>query len=146
VVTILARFSLLLKRQRSWTFGNPDNRETKMGWKFWQKDSGSQASGGPGGRKLPKPTAIPDEVGRYLVVAGGYEPDWVWSLQSVARPRPNSKKEFDIRLFNPEQISRAGIAVRNFDSLDDHPQLIAFAGWYNKETRQVQISEMKKAG
>jgi hypothetical protein len=117
-----------------------------MGWKFWQKDSGGEVPGESQGAKLPKPKAIPDEVGRHLVVVGGYEPDWVWSLQSVARPRQNSKKEFDIRIFNPEHTARAGVSVKDYTTLEAHPQLIVFAGWYNKETRNVQIADMKKAG
>jgi hypothetical protein len=125
---------------------NTIDKECNMGWKFWQKTSDNPVSVAAAGQKLPKPKAIPDEVGRHLVVVGGYEPDWVWSLQSVIRPRETSKKEFDIRIFNPEHTSRAGISIRNYTTLDAHPELIVFAGWYNKETRHVQLTGMKKAG
>jgi hypothetical protein len=117
-----------------------------MSWKFWQKNSGGSNAGNTQGKKLPGVKEIPQEVGRHLIVVCGYDPDWVWSLRSVARPRVNAKKEFDIRIFNPEHTARAGVSVRDYTTFDTHLELIVLSGWYNKETRDVQIADMKKTG
>ncbi|MFH1169496.1 MAG: hypothetical protein V1691_02255, partial [Chloroflexota bacterium] len=71
---------------------------------FWKKKATSEtpAAASPGAaqapaaqqtekaEKLPGPKEIPEMVGRYVVVNLKKEPDWVWSLRSVQRPRPQS--------------------------------------------------------
>ncbi len=64
-------------------------RRCEMAWKFWKrKREGEEATKA---RKLPRPTNIPEPVGRYLVVNLGGEPDWVWRLKSVVRPRGEAR-------------------------------------------------------
>ena len=110
-----------------------------MSWKFWQKES-EEGSSEPKVVKLPGPKRIPEPVGRYLVVKLGKDPDWVWHLESVARQRPEGKHAFDIRVFDSSLAESKNVVVKNFNSLDAHPELILFEGWYDKKSMQAQIA------
>lgn len=110
-----------------------------MGWRFWQKNTGAKETQTAKGPKLSRAKELPNEVGRHLVVTKGYEPDWVWSLRSVTRSTENSSTRLEIRIFSAETASQKGVWVKNFSSLDAHPELILFSGWYDKSNRRVQL-------
>ncbi len=111
-----------------------------MNWKFWQKKP-AMASGG--GRtlspKLPGPKDLPQQVGRELVVVRNADPDYVWGLKCVSRPREDSKTRRDIRIYDPEKTASAGVRVRDYTSLDDQPSLVLFEGWYEKGSNAVSL-------
>lgn len=105
-----------------------------MNWKFWQKkDSIVKA------KKLPKPKELPQNVGRYMVVKMGLDPDYVWHLKSVSRPKENSRTTFDIRIFDEDKTQNANITIKDFNSLDERPHFILFEGWYDTVTLEVGI-------
>jgi hypothetical protein len=107
-----------------------------MKWKFWQK---KETSTHPKG--LSKPKDLPEFVGRYLVVDRKMEPDWVWSLKAVMRRRETESSDIrDIRVFNPAHAGAAGVSVRNYLSLDDHPDLVLYEGWVNPKTSQMKLT------
>jgi len=115
-----------------------------MGWKFWQKNETSAAPSGGKIQRLSRPSDLPQEVGRYLVVDQGFDPDWVWSLKCVRKPKENAKTVFDVRIFSPGTLAQQGVKVRDYTSLDNHMELVIFAGWYDKETRNVQLERLIK--
>ncbi len=113
-----------------------------MNWKFWIR---GQKAGLPDIRtdiKLPRPKDLPDRVGRYLVTRLKEDPDWVWSLKAALRPRAGEKDVFDIRIFNPEEAADKGLAINSYDSLDSHPEIILFAGWYRKNSDDQKIERI----
>lgn len=89
-----------------------------------------------GAEKLPRPKEIPGPLGQHLVVKEGKDPDWVWNLKSVARPAGN--KVFYCRVFSQAQTDKAGVQVRDWDSLDLHPELIVWEGCLDKENQTVR--------
>jgi hypothetical protein len=105
-----------------------------MSWKFWQKNDASQDAG-----RLPKPKDLPEAVGRYLVVDLKMDPDYVWSLKAALRPRAENHDVRDFRIFSPSQADAAGVTVRHFNTLSEHPDLILNEGWLNKKTNQVKF-------
>jgi len=111
-----------------------------MGWKFWEKATDDKA-----GPKLPKPRELPSGVGRYLVVNLKHDPDWVWALRSVSRPLDGSKSRFEVRVYDDVLSREAGVVVKNYLTLDDHPELILFDGVYDKTTWKVEIAERPRA-
>ena len=113
-----------------------------MGWKFWQRKETETPDVLKVGKKLPRPKDLPYEVGRHLVVVDGFSPDWVWQLRSALKPRENQKNIVDFRLFSPETAVKSNIHIRDYTSLDQHPELVIFAGWYEKETRKVQVEKL----
>ena len=115
-----------------------------MGLKFWRKNETTAAPSGDKTKRLEKPRDLPQEVGRYLVVAQGLDPDWIWSLKCLRKQKKNSKSAFDIRIFSSETAAQQGVRVINYDSLDNHMDLALFAGWYDKETHNVQLERLIK--
>lgn len=105
-----------------------------MNWKFWQKKETSQLPQG-----LPRPKDLPETVGRYLVVDLKMDPDWVWDLKAVSRRQEENRDIKDIRIFSPAKTGAAGVTVRNYLSLDDHPDFILYEGWVNTKTSQMKL-------
>ena len=109
-----------------------------MNLKFWKKTDPGQ---GGGGTKLPGPKDLPQQIGRQLVVAMGEEPDWVWNLRSVVKPREGEKNVLDIRIYSPAKVAEAGIAIRNYHSLDEHAELVLYEGHYRKNAPTVHLEK-----
>ena len=112
-----------------------------MNWKFWQKEKHGENSAGPKEVKLPKPKDLPDRVGMNMVTQLKEDPDWVWNLKCVTRPKADEKRVFEVRIFNPADAIRQGVVIKNFNSLDDHPDLILFFGWFSKDTGIVKVEK-----
>jgi hypothetical protein len=102
---------------------------------FW----GKKANG------LTSPKGIPDVVGRYLVVSLGKNPDWVWNLKAVMRSNGADKDTFEVRVFDPSRVAERGIKVADYNTFDQHPEMILYEGWFNKRTFESKIQEMGKA-
>ena len=107
-----------------------------MSWKFWGDHSAAEKS-----QRLPRPKGLPNPVGRTMVVEKGENPDWVWELRSVERPRDGGKDCFDVRVFDPNATSEKEISVRDYNSLDQAPDLILYSGWYDKKTSQAVLEK-----
>jgi hypothetical protein len=117
-----------------------------MKWKFWQKKEKVDRATGSETKKLSKPRDLPQEVGMHLVVDKNLDPDWVWSLKCTLRQQEGKKNAHDIRIFSQETAAQNGVSVKDYTSLDTHPELILYEGYYDKQSREVHIeSSMKKA-
>lgn len=73
------------------------------------------------------------------------EPDWVWSLKSVLRPREGTRHMHDIRIYDPRDVIEKQIEVKNFTTLDDHRELILYFGVLDRDTGTVQIEKSSRA-
>ena len=91
-----------------------------MDWKFWQKKQIDTPRGNGKSKKFGKPRDLPQAVGRHLVVEKGLDPDWVWALKCVEKPRANDKKTFDIRIFSQVSTTQNNLKVIDYESLEDH--------------------------
>ena len=109
-----------------------------MNWKFWKKESQKETAG-TNGPKLAKPKEVPEPVGRKMVTGMKLDPDLVWSLKYVSRPMGERRSASEFRIFNPETAHQKGIAVTNWTSLDDLPDLILYSGYYDKSANSVEI-------
>ncbi len=98
-----------------------------------------------GGDVLPGPRGIPDHVGRHLVTRLNKNPDWVWKLVAVVRPRGEKRGCFDVRVFDHVKARNQSVVIRNYNALDGHPDLVLFEGWFDKETNEIQIAEKNMA-
>jgi hypothetical protein len=94
---------------------------------FWKK------------KRLPRPKDIPELIGRYLIRQMKKEPDWVWKLKGVVRPRLEGKDAFDFRVFDEAQVAAKKVTVKDYTSLDEHPDLILYQGRFDKKSGEVQI-------
>jgi len=82
-------------------------------------------------------------VGRHLVVEQKQNPDWARKLKAVVRPRPEYKDAFDFRVFDEAQAAAREVTIKDYDSLDEHPDLIVYEGWFDKKAMKVQMEEKK---
>jgi len=114
-----------------------------MKWKFWEKRPKTEELLKAQVHRLPKPKDIPEPVGRYLVVELGKNPDWVWTLKSVVRARPEGKDSYDVRVFDQGKAAVKGVTVRDYTYLDEYPDLILYEGWFDKRSMRVQVEEKK---
>ena len=101
---------------------------------FWQRNT---AGGQP--PRMSKPRELPDGIGRYLVVNLKNGPDWVWRLMVVYRDRPDGGGVRDLLIFDPGHASRQGVRVTDYMILSQHPELVLFAGWYDKTSNAFEI-------
>jgi len=105
---------------------------------FWKRKQGNE-----GEEKLPRPGGIPDLAGRYMVVEEKKDPDWVWRLKGVVCPA-EKKNAFYCRVFDEAQVTQAGLKIKDWTSLDDHPDLILWEGYFDKETNIVRREKFVK--
>ena len=112
-----------------------------MSWKFWGKKDEKTGDSGERPIKLPRPKDIPGTVGRYLVVDLGQDPEWVWNLKGAVRPKNGIKDAYDVRVFSDNDASMRRVVVKDYHSLDEHPDLILFDGWFNKKTNEARIEK-----
>lgn len=96
----------------------------------------------PKPEKFPGPQGMPDAVGRYLVVQMRKDPDWVWRLKVVVRKSAKGKKAFDVRVFDAAAARQ--VRVKDYTFLDEHPDLILYEGWFDKESTEAELEEKKK--
>jgi hypothetical protein len=106
----------------------------QINWKFWKTDN----KNGPRPSKLPKPKDLPERIGIHMVTQLKLDPDWVWSLKGVVRPA-TEKNNFEIRIFDPKEAVISDMVVRDYNSLDDNPEMILFEGGFNKNTGWVDL-------
>ena len=109
---------------------------------FWKRKA---ATSEPKVEKLPGPKDVPDMVGGHLVTDFNQSPDRVWKLKAVKRRRQESRDAFDVRVFDDIEAATKKVKVQDYTSLDEHPELILFEGWFDPEARQVQLEEKKTA-
>jgi len=96
--------------------------------------------------KLPGPQDIPEIVGRHLIVAKDRDPDWVWHLKAVVRKNPSrGKKAFDVRVFDEAQVAQKKVKIKDWATFDEHPDLILYEGWFDKQSMQAELEEIKIA-
>jgi hypothetical protein len=115
-----------------------------MFWGFWKRKGATGRPSKPKVEKLRKPQILPQAVGRDLIVHLRKDPDWVWSLKSVVRKTRRGKHRYNVRVFDQAQAAAKGVDVIGYTSLDEHPELILFEGWYDRRSWKAQIEEKKK--
>jgi hypothetical protein len=111
-----------------------------MNWKFWKTKTTNSRALNQKSSKLPKPKDLPERVGIYMVTQLKLDPDWVWSLKGAVRPTTD-KHIFDIRIFDPKATVVSDVIIRDFDTLDNNPEMILFEGSFNKSTGWLDIKQ-----
>ena len=112
-----------------------------MNWKFWKKEKSSGGGSGQGAKKLPRPKDLPQEIGQYLVVDEGLDPDLVWNWKCVMHSQNGSEVIFDFRIFSEAAAAEQRIRIRDYTSLEGHDDLILYQGWINRKSRQFRFEK-----
>ncbi len=58
---------------------------------------------------------------------------------AVMRPKSEGSTACDVRIFSKWDAEEKKISVANYSSLDNHPDLILLAGWFDKKTKKGEI-------
>ena len=117
-----------------------------MSWKFWEKKGETGAPAGTKVAKLPGPKELPYPVGRVLVTELHNDPDRVWQLKAVVRPRPEGGKDaFDVRVFSAGDAAAKNVSVRDYNSFEgENADLILFEGWFDKKSMKAHLEARTK--
>jgi len=93
--------------------------------------------------KLPGPGGIPGLAQNFLITEGKMDSDLVRILKAVVKSRPGEKKAFNIRIFDDSEAGAKKIRVKDYDSLNEYPDLIIYEGWFSEAAKQVELEEKK---
>lgn len=94
--------------------------------------------------KLPGPMQIPGLVGKHLLTEYKMEPDLMQILKAVVRKNPKAVKMFDCRIFDPSEAEASEIRIKDYTSLDEHPELLLYEGWFDEGSKHAELKEVKK--
>jgi len=94
--------------------------------------------------KLPGPKPIPGLVEKHLIAEYKMEPALAQILKAVARRSPKAEKAFDIRVFDKSEALAKKVQVNDYTTLDEHPELILYEGWFDEGAKHVELEEKKK--
>ena len=50
-----------------------------------------------------------------------------------------------MRIFDENLAVQGHVKITDYASLEEHPDLIIFEGWYNKKTKKAEIKHRKAA-
>jgi hypothetical protein len=104
---------------------------------FWGKKSAKEEG------KLSGPKAIPGPAQNYLVAERKMDPDLVKLLKAV-ECKSTTEVAFNIRVFDDSEAIARQVQVKDYNSLDECPDLIIYEGWYDERAKQAKLEERKK--
>lgn len=94
--------------------------------------------------KLPGPRQIPGLVEKHIIAEYKMDPDLVRILKAVVRTSSTEEGVFNIRIFDESEALAKKIQVRDYTSIDEHPDLIIYDGWFDEKSKRVELEEKKK--
>ena len=108
---------------------------------FWGKKSAKEEEKKG---KLSAPREIPGPVQNYLVAERKMDPDLVKLLKAVIRKSETGEALLDIRVFDNSEAMAKKVQVKDYASLDEHPDLMLYEGWFDERSKQVKLEEKKQ--
>ena len=104
-----------------------------MHWKLDQKNRKMKRFPGNAAKNFPKPERLPGAAVKYLIGQLGHNPAWVRRLKCVMKLKDKENNIYELRVFDETLTITDGVRVKNYHSLDNHPQLIIYEGWIDKD-------------
>ena len=94
--------------------------------------------------RLPAPRQIPGLVQKHLIADYKMDADLARILKAVVHARSTEEGVFNIRVFDESEAIAKKIEVKDYTSLDQHPDLTIYEGWFDEKSRRVKLEERKK--
>ena len=94
--------------------------------------------------KLPGPRQIPGLVEKHIIAEYKMDPELVRILKAVVRASSTEEAVFNIRVFDESEALAKKVQVTDYTSLDEHPDLIIYGGWFDEKSKRVELEEKKK--
>lgn len=111
---------------------------------LWKKKAVLEKPTQPKVEKLSGPRPIPGLVEKRLIADYKMDPDLVHIFKAVVRSSPKAEKAFDCRIFDESEAEAGGVKIKDYISLDGHPELILYEGWFDEGSKQVELIEKKR--
>jgi len=106
---------------------------------FWGKKSEEEKK-----EKLAGPRDIPGPVQNYLVAERKMDPDLVKLFKAVIRKGETGEAPLNIKVFDNSEAIAKKVKVKDYGSLDEHPDLTLYEGWFDERSKQVKLEEKKQ--
>lgn len=87
---------------------------------------------------------IPAIVQNYLVTEKKMDPDLVKLLEALVYKSNSGEKAFNIRIFDEADAVANKVQIKNYTTMDQHPNLILYEGLYDEGSKYVKLEERKK--
>ena len=94
--------------------------------------------------KLPGPKRVPKMIEKCLVDEYKIDPEIVEILKMVVRHRQQKENAVDCRIFDPEEAEALSVKVVDYNSFNDHMDMILYDGWFDEVAKKVELSEKRK--
>jgi hypothetical protein len=104
---------------------------------FWNKKSAKEDE------KLRGPGMIPGLVQKHLIAERKMDPNLVQLLKALVRKSATVETAFNIRVFDESEALAKNVEVKDYTSLDEHPNLIIYEGQFDEGAKQVKLEEKK---
>ncbi|MFH0914741.1 MAG: hypothetical protein V1849_05605 [Chloroflexota bacterium] len=102
---------------------------------FWGKKSEKELSG---------PKQIPGPVQHHLITQWKMAADLVPLLKAVVRKGGDGQTGLNIRVFDESEAMAKKVQVKDYTTLNEHPDLILYEGWFDEGSKQVKLEEKKR--
>jgi hypothetical protein len=109
---------------------------------FWRKKWTEQK-----GKKKQAVKKIEGALWGYMVSQHGVIVDILQNLRRVEKDAVVGDKPVGltmIRIFDPATADKQGVAIDDYDSLDDYPELILYEGYYREVSGQATDIHLEK--
>jgi len=113
---------------------------------FGKKQTVGEKPPQPKIEKLPGPKLIPGLVEKHLIAEYKMDPDLARILKAVVRRSTKAVKTFDCRIFDGAEAEASEVEIKDYTSLDGHPELILYEGWFDEQSKGVELEEKKRVG
>ena len=94
--------------------------------------------------KSPGPRQIPGLVGKHLTDNYQMDAELVRILKIVVHKRPQTERTFNCRIFDQSEAEAKEVEIEDYTSLDGNPELILYEGWFDEDSKKVELTEKKK--
>jgi hypothetical protein len=111
---------------------------------LWKKKAVLEKPPQPKVEKLPGPRLIPGLVEKHLIAEYKFDPGLAKILKAVVRRSPKAEKAFDCRIFDESEAVASEVQIKDYTSLDGHPELILYQGWFDEGAKHVELEEKKR--
>ena len=111
---------------------------------FGKKKAVMEKPSQPKVEKLSGPRPISGLVSKHLIAEYRMEPDLAQILKAVARRSLKAEKALDCRIYDGSEAEASEVQIKDYTSLDGHPELILYEGWFDEGSKHVELEERKR--
>jgi len=109
---------------------------------FWRKKEGVKKEEHKKGKNVKK---IEGELWGYMVSEHGVIVDILQNLRQVERHGVvEGKPAIMVRIFDPAAVDKKGVAIEDYESLGDNPELVLYEGYCRETGGRLDMHIEKK--